>query len=108
MKTYRNREVVAAYQVEEPGENVHTRNGVQWAPSSSWAVYGILGVEIMSDSAFTAWYAEESDTTEAGFSPIGKTVESVLEYLDLNPDEVERVKEIESGTANPRKGIMSY
>lgn len=109
MNTYRNREVVTAYQIAEPGEAVNTRNGIQWAPSGSWAVYGTLGVEIVNDETFVGRYAEwEIPEEVAEFSPIGKTVETVLEWLDEHPDDVERVLAIEGGTTNPRKGIMSY
>lgn len=109
MKSYRNREVVTAYQIAEPGEAVHTRNGVQWAPSGSWAVFGPLGVEIVNDETFVARYAEWENQAEAvEFSPIGKTVETVVEWMEDHPEDVARVQEIEAGTPNPRKGIMSY
>lgn len=116
METYRNREVVTAYQVGEPGESVNTRNGLLWAPSGSWVVFAALGVVIVADKEFADRYAVWDDSvpvalepsTDVEFTPLGKTVDDVVEFMDQNPYDVRRIQAIEGATANPRKGIMNY
>ena len=114
MDTYRNSEIVTAYQVVEPGEQVNTRSGIQWAPSGSWVVFTALGVVIRANEEFTTRYSLWNDgdvdpdpEPEPVYTPVGQTVEQVLAYFAENPWDVARVQAIEAQGAN-RKGIMDY
>ena len=88
---------------------VGTRDGVRGARAGDYVVYGNDGTRIVKGSEFDAEYVlVETEESEARkFTPAGKSVEDVVEFLKENPDEVERVKQLERDGGS-RKGILNY
>lgn len=120
MNTYRNTEVVGAYQVVEPGEQVFTRSGPRWAPSGSWVVYQTLGVTVMSNDEFVVRYAEWADPSPAAIGLAASSsdvalqnfvddnsVATVVEFMKANPELVSVVQSVEVAGQN-RKGITEF
>lgn len=106
---YRARNTVRAEQLEEGGNHV-TANGVSYIPAGDYLVhipgYGTRRVE---KDAFESEYVviTDAEAEVRAYVPEGQTVEKVLEFLRDNPDEVERIKALES-VAGKRKGILEY
>lgn len=125
MKTYRNKEIVSAYRLEE-SERLVTRDGVRDVDAGTWVLYGKDGVRLMDDDEFRAVFGEWDDSGESGlrdsgesepdgtqttpaFSPLGRSVDDVTEYLrGADAAEIARVKAIESASNKPRKGVMEF
>jgi len=104
MKEYRSRETIRARRVEKP-ERISTILGVMTARIGDYVALVPGGEQILSAEYFESHYSEIKGDSE--FVPAGKTVEQVIEFLKENPDQVERVKELEKNGAN-RKGIAEY
>lgn len=104
MKEYRSRETIKARRVEKP-ERLSTILGVMTARVGDYVARVEGGIQILSAEYFESHYAEVKGDSE--FVPAGKTVEQVIEFLKANPEQVDRVKELESRGAN-RKGIAEY
>lgn len=105
VRDYKLREYVRAERVNETGW-VNTRNGREFARHGSYLVYGNNGVRLVRGEAFEREYVEV-DIAVAEFNPAGKSVGEVVDFMRLNPDEIERVKDAERKGGN-RKGILEY
>lgn len=108
VQEYRARGTIRAEKVEEDTRIV-TVHGVENVKAGDYLVYQSGGVSVMSGAAFEKEYVvlEESVSEARKFTPAGKTVEVVLEFLKANPDEIERVRELEEDGAS-RKKILDY
>lgn len=109
MNEYRARGTVHAEKVAESG-NVVTNNGVVFAPEGSYLVYAKDGgFTVVDGDVFEKEYAEvkSEKKSDKDFVPQGNTVDQVVEYFRDNPDDVERVKQLERDGAS-RKGILEY
>lgn len=105
MKVYRVKGTISAERVEE-ASRVMTTSSVAWANEGDYLVHD-NGTVLVSKDEFERIYEEVSDEGDKEFHPAGKTVPQVLEFLDENPDQVERVKQDERDGGN-RKGILEY
>lgn len=108
VQEYRWSEILRAEIVEEDSR-VNTLAGVEWAKAGDYLVHIDGGVKIA-----TAEYWErmtepvtEKESEARKFSPAGKSVETVVEFMKENPDEVDRVKAEEKSGGN-RKGITEF
>ena len=105
MKEYRVKATVHAERVEE-NSRVMTNAGVQEVNAGDYLVYlNGGGTVVVQGDVFDDTYAEIKGDSE--FHPAGNTVETVLEFLKNNPDQIDRVKQEERDGGN-RKGILSY
>lgn len=105
---YQSKRRLLAEKLETP-ERVNATNGVSWANAGDYVIYTGTGAFIIPGAEFEAEYEliPESVSEARKYSPVGKTVPEVIEFLKENPAEVERVKEIESRNGE-RKGILEY
>lgn len=108
VRDYKKRDYVRAELIETDSQ-VGTRDGMRGAKAGDYLVYESAGTRVVKGSVFNAEFVlVESEESEARqFSPGGKSVEEVLEFLKENPDEVERVKQLERDGGS-RKGILNY
>lgn len=108
VQEYRHREFVRAEKLEGNG-TTFTGNGVVEYHEGDYLVYGEKGTVLVKGSVFEREFVllEESVREARQFTPAGKTVEAVLEFLKENPDEVSRVKELEA-SGGKRRGILEY
>lgn len=106
---YRARESVRALKLTE-SDYVFTKNGKEFAREGDYLM------EIPDDGVFLVsgeWFDEkyepipEAVSEARKFTPTGKTIPEVLEFLKENPDEIERVKQLERDGGS-RKGILEY
>lgn len=102
---YQSRRRLMAEKLES-AERVNSSSGPRWANAGDYVVYTGEGAFIVPGHEFEAEY-EVIPTEVSKFSPEGKTVPEVLEFLKNNPGEVDRVKEIEAKNGE-RKGILDY
>lgn len=105
IQNYVSRRRVMAEKLES-GEYVNSSTGRRWANSGDYVVYTGEGAFIVPGAEFEREY-ELIPSEVSKFSPEGKTIPEVLEFLKDNPGEVERVKELEAKSGN-RKGIIEY
>lgn len=108
MDVYRSLEIVEAEKVEKR-RKVVTVNGAEYVNPGEYLVRVPNGVQIVSGKYFESRYslAEESISESRRFTPVGKTVDEVLEFFKEFPDEIERVKDLERNNG-ARKGILNY
>jgi hypothetical protein len=105
VKEYRYVKTVRAERVNESG-NVITNTGPVFAAEGSYLVYAETGgFKVVDGDVFEKGYSEVKRDSE--FVPQGKTVDQVVDYLKENPDDIERVKQLERDGAS-RKGILEY
>lgn len=106
---FRARETVKAIRLTEDGY-VFTKNGKEFGRVGDYLQ------DVPNDGVFLVsgeWFDEnyepipEAVTEARKFSPTGKTIPEVLEFLKENPDEIERVKQLERDGGS-RKGILEY
>lgn len=117
IREYNLRENIRAERVEQSGRIV-TANGPIDVVEGEYIVHKENGTERVNGKEFEDKYApvsgsdsrdEDSENDrETGFSPVGKSVAQVTEYMDSHPDEVTAIKARESESNTPRKGIMEY
>lgn len=107
VQEYRLKNHVIAERIPEGGE-VFTVRGKEFANEGDYLVHS-LGATLIPGSVFDAQYEVVPDSIVQArkFNPDGKTVDEVLNFFRENPDEIERVKELERGGGN-RKGITDY
>lgn len=105
MKTFKHRDYVKADRVESACV-VGTHTGPQTAKAGDYVMYvEDKGAFLVNGEDFDRDFVEIKGDPD--FHPTGNTVETVLAFLDDNPDEMTRIKGEESEGAN-RKGIMEY
>jgi hypothetical protein len=104
-KTYRSTEIIRAYRVEGESVRIPTVLGVMEARDGDYVALVEGGEQILSPDWFEANYSELRGDNE--FHPDGKTVEQVVEFMKLNPDQVPRIIAEENAGAG-RKGITGY
>lgn len=104
IRSYRLRENVRAERVTEAGWT-NTRNGREFAHYGTYKVYGNNGLRLVRREAFEGEY--EPVDTVAEFNPDNYSVLEVVNFLKLNPDEIERVKAFEN-RGKQRKTILDY
>lgn len=117
IREYNLRENVRAEKVEESGRIV-TASGPIDVVEGEYIVHTANGTERVNGKEFEDKYApvsgsdsrdEDSENDrETGFSPVGKSVAQVTEYMDSHPEEVDAIKRREGESNTPRKGIMEY
>lgn len=105
---YKHREYVKAEKLDKDG-NVYLAGGKSPAKTGDYLVYEEKGTRLVKGEDFERDFVlvEESVSEARKFSPIGKTVDVVLEFLHEHPDEVDRVKQ-EERDGGSRKGILEY
>lgn len=103
-KEYRPRENVFAKQLEKDCRIV-ADNRPRNAKAGDYVVYAKDGAHLVDGKEFERLYREVEGDSE--FHPAGNTVETVVEFLKANPDQVDRVKAEEKKGAN-RKGIVEF
>lgn len=108
VRNYKLREFVKAEKLSKNGD-VYTSKGREYAKAGDYLVYNNLGTFIVRGTFFEEQYvAVEQDESDARtFTPAGKTVNEVREFMDNNPDECVRVRSLELKGAG-RKGITEY
>lgn len=99
---------VLAEKLDE-GEYVNATSGRIWGNAGDYVTYTADGAYVVPGDEFEREYKPiPEDVSEARkFIPAGKTVEQVVEFLKENPDEIERVKQLERDGGS-RKGILEY
>lgn len=103
-KEYRNKDTTKAMRLEESG-TVGTYHGPVYAKEGDYLVRGEYGVYLVPGGVFDEIYVELEGDND--WSPAGKTVEQVKEFLNENPDQVDRVRKLEFKGGN-RKSVMEY
>lgn len=106
---YRSRHAVTALKLEE-SEYVFTTRGKEFGNVGDYLLKSTEGyVTLVDQESFDNMYEPvPNEVTEARkFSPTGKTIPEVLEFLKGNPDEIDRVKQLERDGGS-RKGILEY
>jgi hypothetical protein len=106
---YRHRQTVSARRLEED-ETVFTKNGAEYGREGQYLVHVPNdGVYLVGGEYFEEHYEliPESVSEARKFTPEGKTVEQVLEFMREHPEEIDRVKKLEAKGVG-RKGIMEY
>lgn len=106
-RDYKLRTHVRAEKLEKD-KSVGTANGVQTGYAGDYLVHVPgYGTKLVKGNAFEAEYVPVGDEEKvvAEFTPKGKTVDVVLEFLSANPGERERVLQEERDGAS-RKGIL--
>lgn len=105
IKDYRVSATIKAERVEKGG-NVVTHLGPMYAGEGDYLVYQPDGsVTIWDKERFETHYSEVKGNDE--FHPAGKTVDTVVEYMRENPDQVDRIIQ-EERDGSSRKGIVEY
>lgn len=128
IREYNLRENIRAERVEKSGRIV-TANGPIDVVEGEYIIYRNSGTERVNGQEFEDMYAPVSDSDsendgaqlysihrnggtkndrESAFSPVGKSVAQVIEYMNEHPEEVEAIKRREGESNTPRKGIMGY
>jgi hypothetical protein len=82
-----------------------TSNGPVTVCDGDYEVYIDNRTFVMSKDVFEDTYEENEGDNE--YSPEGHTVEQVIEFMKENPDQINRVKQIEKQHGE-RKTIMEY
>lgn len=106
---YRSRHAVKALKLTET-ENVFTTSGKEFAEAGDYLLKSADGlVYLVKEDAFDDMYelVPEAVTAARAFTPDGKTIPEVVEFFKDNPDEIERVKQLERDSGS-RKGILEY
>lgn len=105
---YRHRDYVKAERLENDG-NVYLSGGKSFGKAGDYLVYEANGTRLVKGAEFEREFVvvEESISESRKFSPLGKTVDEVLEFLREFPDEIDRVKQ-EERDGGSRKGILDY
>jgi hypothetical protein len=105
---YRKREYVKALKLTE-SDYVFTTNGKEFGREGDYLMQTEDGTYLVSGEWFDEQYepVPEEVTEARKFVPAGKTVEQVIEFLRENPEEIERVKQLERDGGS-RKGILEY
>jgi len=128
IREYNLRENIRAERVEKSGRIV-TANGPIDVVEGEYIIHRNGGTERVNGQEFEDKYAPVSDSDsendgaqlyiihrnggtkndrESAFSPVGKSVAQVIEYMNAHPEEVEAIKRREGESNTPRKGIMGY
>ena len=103
-KVYRRSGTVKAEQVSVTGP-VSTGNGLGFANEGDYLVYGDQGTYVVTCGDFEDNWTEVKGDPE--YSPAGKTVDQVIDFMRENPDQVDRIKS-EEKSGGQRKGILNF
>lgn len=108
VREYKKRDFIRAEKVVESGRVV-VGNGPTQVRAGDYLVYGSGATKVVKGSEFEKEYilVEDEESEARGYSPAGKSVEEVVNFLKENPDEINRVKQLEK-KGGSRKGILSY
>lgn len=109
VRQYRNVLTIGAEKVEESGM-FSTYDGVRFIPEGDYIVHVPgFGTKHVEAHEFDATYelVPDEEILAQQFTPQGKTVDYVVAFMRDNPQEVDRIKALESA-GGKRKAILNY
>jgi hypothetical protein len=104
LKQYRDKNTVYAICLVNGGA-IGLSSGLGFAGVGDYVIHENGTTRLIEKEDFESRYVELEGDSE--YSPVGKLVDDVVVFMKENPDQVDRIKELELAGAE-RKGIMNY